>query len=204
MPRKVLSPPPLRFCCFGAEDFLLPPSHQVYFILSIGLVSPQVIYNVVHNIMMDFLPTIDSYEYRYAPCIATILHLCLAMQCVELCSCLDQLCRKHSGCKFHVEQSFVPLPVGKLSRPVRPGKSSSPPPKISQPQTIDVGGQNRRKCSEAESCAVALRFQRAPTSPVTARRRRVTAETGSGGGGGTHAHQPPAPKSNQCCKPTGT
>mmetsp|Transcript_48798 Transcript_48798/g.86922 ORF Transcript_48798/g.86922 Transcript_48798/m.86922 type:complete len:843 (-) Transcript_48798:1336-3864(-) len=36
----------------------------VYFILSIGLVSPQVIYNVVHNIMMDFLPTIDSYEYR--------------------------------------------------------------------------------------------------------------------------------------------
>jgi len=36
----------------------------VYFFLSIGLVSPQVIYNVVHNTMMDYLPTIDSYEYR--------------------------------------------------------------------------------------------------------------------------------------------
>eukprot|EP00667_Euglena_gracilis_P002973 EG_transcript_2977 len=36
----------------------------VYFFISIGLVSPQVIYNVVHNTMMDYLPTIDSYEYR--------------------------------------------------------------------------------------------------------------------------------------------
>eukprot|EP01004_Peranema_trichophorum_P009055 NODE_779_length_2366_cov_29.525189_g665_i0.p1 GENE.NODE_779_length_2366_cov_29.525189_g665_i0~~NODE_779_length_2366_cov_29.525189_g665_i0.p1 ORF type:complete len:728 (-),score=79.31 NODE_779_length_2366_cov_29.525189_g665_i0:182-2101(-) len=36
----------------------------VYFFLSIGLVSPQVINNVVHNTMIECVPNIDTYEYR--------------------------------------------------------------------------------------------------------------------------------------------
>eukprot|EP01001_Neometanema_parovale_P006205 NODE_257_length_2817_cov_109.691537_g241_i0.p1 GENE.NODE_257_length_2817_cov_109.691537_g241_i0~~NODE_257_length_2817_cov_109.691537_g241_i0.p1 ORF type:complete len:477 (-),score=65.97 NODE_257_length_2817_cov_109.691537_g241_i0:238-1668(-) len=36
----------------------------VYYFLSVGLVSPQVINNVVHNTMVEYLPTVDSFEYR--------------------------------------------------------------------------------------------------------------------------------------------
>eukprot|EP00906_Rhabdomonas_costata_P015385 RCo022130 len=38
--------------------------NMVYFFLAIGLVSPQVINNVVHNTMIEYLPTVDSTEYR--------------------------------------------------------------------------------------------------------------------------------------------